>query len=237
VSLFGEAESADHRRPAYVDAPPWSERQRLTEEKAALGFYLSGHPFSAYRREFAPFVRSALVDVQPRNDPQLLAGMVASTRTAMTRRGKMAIVLLDDGTAQIEVSVYNELWETSRDFIKEDRPLVVQGKVAQDAFTGGLRVVADKLYDLTGARGRFARALKLSLNGDASAGGGTAARKLRELLGPYRNGTCPVKVRYYNGGVVADLQLGEDWRVTPDDALIDALSDWLKPENVEVVYA
>jgi hypothetical protein len=36
---------------------------------------------------------------------------------------------------------------------------------------------------------------------------------------------------------VAELRLGDDWRVTPDDALVDALREWLQPENVEVVYA
>ena len=233
VSLFGEV--AGRQRPATIEAEPWDERQRLVEEKAALGFYLSGHPFGAYRREFAPFVKSTLADLQSRNEPQLLAGLAASARTAMTRRGKMAIVLLDDGTAQVEVSVYNELWESSRDLIKEDRPLVVQGRVTKDEFTGGFRVVADKLYDLGGARARFARGIRLSLNGDPSTGG-VAAKRLRELLEPYRPGTCPVRVCYRNGDAVAELRLGDEWRVTPDDALIDALKLWLRPENVEVVY-
>ncbi len=224
-------------RPAYVEAAPWTEQQRLAEERAALGFYLSGHPFAAYRREFAPFVRTTLAELGARNEPQLLAGMVASARTAMTRRGKMAVVTLDDGTARIEVSVYNELWEESRDRIKEDRPLVAQGKVSKDEFTGGFRVVADKLYDLAGARTRFARAIRLSMNGEASMAGGAAAKKLKELLAPYRNGSCAVRVSYRHGEAVAELRLGEEWRVSPDDALIASLRDWLQPENVEVVYA
>ena len=234
ASLFGEATT--RRPPAYVAAQRWSERQQLAEEKAALGFYLSGHPFSAYRREFAPFIRTTLAELQPRNEPQLLAGMVATTRTAMTRRGKMAIVLLDDGAAQLEVSVYNELWAACRDLIKEDRPLIVQGKVTKDEFTGGLRLVADKLYDIAGARARFARAIRISLNGDASASGAAAAQRLRELLAPYRNGNCPVHVRYRAGTAIADLRLGDEWRVTPEDALIEALGAWLRPENVQVEY-
>jgi DNA polymerase-3 subunit alpha len=234
VSLFGDAQARS--RPAYVEAAPWSDEQRLAEEKSALGFYLSGHPFAVYRREFAPFVRATLAELAPRNEPQLLAGMVAAARTAMTRRGKMAVVTLDDGTAQIEVSVYNELWEECRDRIREDRPLVVQGKVSKDEFTGGFRVVADKLYDLAGARARFARAIRLSMNGDASAAAGAAAKKLKEILAPYRNGNCSVRVSYRHGEAVAELRLGDEWRVSPDDALISSLREWLAPENVEVVY-
>lgn len=235
VSLFGDSAARVH--PALAQVPRWDDRQRLAEEKVALGFYLSGHPFGVYARELAPVIRTTLAELAPRGEPQLLAGMVAAARTAMTRRGKMAIVVLDDGSAQVEVSVYNELWETSRDLVKEDRPLVVQGKVSKDEFSGGLRVVADRLFDLAGVRARFARALRLSLNGDASTAAPAAAKKLRELLGPYRNGPCPVSVRYRNGIAVAELRLGDEWRITPDDGLIAALGDWLKPENVEVVYA
>ncbi len=234
-SLFGEA--AARTRPALVEAPRWNEAQRLAEEKVALGLYLSGHPFAAYRRAFAPFVRASLAELGARGEPQLLAGLVAGARTAMTRRGKMAVVTLDDGTAQVEVSVYNELWEEHRDLIREDRPLVVQGKVTKDEFTGGFRVIADKLYDLAGARARFARAIRLSLNGAASSDRAAAARKLKEVLGPYRNGSCAVRVCYRSDGAVAELRLGDEWRVSPEDALIAALSDWLAPENVEVVYA
>jgi len=234
-SLFGEA--AARARTRYVEVPRWTEAQRLAEEKVALGLYLSGHPFAAYRREFAPFVRASLAELAPRNEPQLLAGMVAGARTAMTRRGKMAAVTLDDGTAQIEVSVYNELWEAHRDLIREDRPLVVQGKVAKDEFTGGFRVVADKLYDLAATRARYARAIRLSLNGAASADRAAAARRLKEVLAPYRNGSCAVCVCYANAGAIAELRLGDEWRVSPEDALIAALGEWLAPENVEVVYA
>jgi DNA polymerase-3 subunit alpha len=237
VSLFGDADGAARHRPALLDVPRWDEQRRLAEEKIALGFYLSGHPFGAFRREFAPFIRGTLAELQPRNEPQLIAGMVMSARTAMTRRGKMLVVLLDDGAAQLEVSVYSEIWEASRDLVKEDRPLVVQGKVSKDEFTGGFRIVADKLYDLAAARARFARGLRLSLNGEASTAAALAVKKLRELLAPYRNGPCPVSVRYSSGTAIAEVRLGDEWRVTPDDGLIASLADWLKPENVEIVYS
>jgi DNA polymerase-3 subunit alpha len=44
-------------------------------------------------------------------------------------------------------------------------------------------------------------------------------------------------VRYVNGTATCEVRLGEDWRVTPDDSLVASLSEWLKPENVEFVYA
>ena len=51
--------------------------------------------------------------------------------------------------------MFNELFEKHRDKLKEDRLLVVQGKVQRDDFIGGLRVTADDLLDLAALRARF----------------------------------------------------------------------------------
>jgi DNA polymerase-3 subunit alpha len=33
------------------------------------------------------------------------------------------------------------------------------------------------------------------------------------------------------------MQLGDSWRVNLDEALMASLREWLKPENVEVLYS
>jgi DNA polymerase-3 subunit alpha len=50
----------------------------------------------------------------------------------------------------VEVSVFNELFEAERAKIVTDEVLIVEGKVSYDEFSGGNRVVADKL--MTSAR-------------------------------------------------------------------------------------
>jgi DNA polymerase-3 subunit alpha len=167
----------------------------------------------------------------------LMAGVVISTRTQMTRRGKMCIVLLDDATKQLEVSVFNELWEAERGKIKEDELLLVEGKVQNDDYTGGLRITADRLLTLGEARARFAKALRLSMNGGTRAGD---AHRLQSILAPYRRaggGACPVRLSYRNGEAETELALPENWRVTLDDALLASLKEWLTPANVKVVYS
>ena len=229
--LFDAGSSGDAAETRYNPVPRWSEREQLLQEKQALGFFLSGHPFNAYRAEVGTFVKRNLAQLEPQRDLLLMAGMVLSTRTQMTRRGKMAIVVLDDTSAQVEVSIFNELWDAERVKIKEDELLLVEGKVQRDDFSGGLRVVADKLLTLGEARGRFAKSLRLSMNG------GSNAEKLRGLLAPYRNGPCPVRLSYRNGTAEAELTLPDTWRVRLDDSLLVLLNEWLTPDNVKVVYS
>jgi DNA polymerase-3 subunit alpha len=229
VSLFGELDGRA-AQVSCVDVPRWGDRDRLQNEKLALGFYLSGHPFRAYEPELRSFVSTRLDQLTPQVHPVLLAGIIHSQRIQMTRRGRMAIVLLDDGNARIELTVFNELFEQHRHWLKEDQLLIVEGKVAHDDFSGSLRVSAEKLYDLQTARNRYARSIRITCNGTSS------GAKLREVLAPYRSGKCPVHVVYYNKGATCEIDLGEAWRVNLHDDLIRSLSSWLEPQNVQVVY-
>jgi DNA polymerase-3 subunit alpha len=154
--------------PALVDEPAWEEKRKLQEEKSALGFYLSGHLFDAYKSEVRRFVRMKIGDLKEGRD-KLVAGIIVSLRTQMTQRGKMLIALIDDATGQCEVTVFNEQFEANRALFKEDELLVAQGQARNDAFTGGIRFTVDSVMDLERARSRYAQAVKVSMNGNADA--------------------------------------------------------------------
>ena len=232
VSLFGEAEGGGGAAGPLVPAQAWDLQRKLLEEKAALGFALSGHLFSVYARDLAGFPRTPLARLAPSEQRVWLAGVVNAARTQMTRRGRMMAVVLDDATAQLEVTVFNELFEKHRDKLKEDALLVVLGKVQRDEFSGGMRVLAEELHDLQSLRTRYAARLRLEMNGQAD------ARQLMELLAPYRvEGACPVYVHYQAGAADCDVALGDAWRVRPDAQLLERLGAWLTPENVQLVYA
>jgi DNA polymerase-3 subunit alpha len=236
VSLFGEADAPRGGAHVMVEAPPWDARQKLLEEKAALGFYLSAHLFSIYERDLARFPRTPLARLAPA-ERVWMAGIVVSARVQMTRRGRMMVVTLDDATAQVEITVFNELFEKHRDKLKEDALLVACGKVQDDPFSGALRVVAEELLDLDALRLRYAARLRISMNGKTDER--RDARRLQQVLAPYRasgSGACQVVVSYGNGAAACEVVLGEGWRVRPDAKLIADLGEWLAPENVELVF-
>lgn len=232
VSLFDDLDSHPDTQPTLAEVPRWHEKEKLLQEKAALGFYYSGHPFDAYAPELLGLVRLRLKDVVPGPQPVLLVGIISALRTQMTRRGKMAFVQLDDGTAALELPVFNEVFERHREWLKEDRLLLVEGKVSKDDYSGGVRINVDKLFDLAAARTRYAKSLKLAMNGQSG------AAKLRDLLQPYRSveGGCPVRIAYHNGSAACEIALGENWRVDLHDSLLEGLGIWLARDNVRVEY-
>ena len=237
TSLFGEGEASHTAELVLVEARPWDLKRQLTEEKVALGYCLSGHLFSVYERELANFPRTPLAKLSAAGDRVWIAGVVFAARVQMTRRGRMMMVTLDDGTAQLELSVFNELFEKHRDKIKEDRLLVVQGKVQRDEFINGLRVSAEDVLDLPAVRTRFSARLRIAMNGGTDKA--RDPKRLMDLLTPYRatgEGGCPVLIHYENEGASCDVALGDAWRVRPDDLLLGELSSWLSPEAVQFQY-
>jgi DNA polymerase III subunit alpha len=177
-----------------------------------------------------------LANLAPREQPQLIAGIVSGVRMRMTARGKMAIVGLDDGTTRIEVVVGNELLNQSPHLLKDDQLVIVEGRVSHDEFSGGIRVNARKLLDLPHLRNSRASFLKISCNGQSD------AMKLKALLKPYcvreneQQRGCAVKVEYHNQTSKVELMLSNDWRVDLHDELIASLRAWLNKENVKILY-
>ncbi|MEI8302292.1 MAG: DNA polymerase III subunit alpha [Burkholderiales bacterium] len=234
VSLFGGDDGGEGDAPIrWASAPAWSERQRLQEEKSALGFFLTGHLFTGFQEEVRRFVRQRITDLQPAPQPIWLAGIVASQRTQMTRRGKMSAVVLDDGSGKLEVAVYNELFERCRSLIRDDELLIIQAKVSRDDYSGGMRVVAERVLDLTAARQEFGKRLRICLNGVAEVG------LLRDAIQPYAGMAqtpLPVIIEYGNTEGRCAVELGERWRVCPREDLLVAVRERLHPLAIQVEY-
>ena len=221
ASLFGAFESARHVE--YVAASRWNEREKLSNEKLALGYYFSGHLFTEFAAEARRLAPTRLAEVHQapigRSEQVKLAGVIVSARSQNTRRGRMGVVVLEDGTAQLELMVFSELYDRKRALLKEDQLLFVIGRVRNDEFAQRLSVSADELMDLTEARARAAARLRIEVEGVGD------VVRLRDALDPYRvtNGHagqgCRIVISYSNGAGSVDVALPEDWRVRPEDRL------------------
>jgi len=231
VSLFGGDDSDMVAPPEYVKAQPWTDKQRLTEEKIALGFYLSGHLFDSYAPEARRFARTKLSDLSPSREPRMMAGVITGLRTQMTQRGKIVIVTLDDKSGTVEVTVYSELFEQNKKIFKEDEFLAVVGKVSEDRFSGGLRIMAESAFDIISARVQYGRQLGLTLPTTLD------MKRISDVLMPYRTQDgLPIAAKVSPQGVSCVLQFGDEWKVAPSDELQTALVQQLGAQEVEVEY-
>ncbi len=249
--LFGGA--LDDGHPEFLDQqfPDWDDEVRLHGEKETLGLYLTGHPIERYQAELDGFVSGRIAELVGSVEPEAaasqtpparqperqvtVAGLVTSLRLINTRRGRMAVVTLDDRTGRVDVTLYSNLYETYRSSLAKDVVLVVEGVLGPDSFTGGYRVLGDRVFTIEEARVHFGKRLVISLRGDTQRQG--MLQSLASVMSPFRQGDFPVWVEYSNEAANAELPLGKDWHVTPSDELLSRLKAVAGEQCVRLEYA
>ncbi len=229
--------------------PEWPEDERLAAEKETLGLYLTGHPIARYEAELAQFTSGRIAEVTGRVEESgamggrgaareltvIVAGLIVGLRTINSQRGgRIAFVTLDDRTARLEVRLFDEDYQRHRDLLVKDRVLVVEGGLSADEFSGGFRMTAKRVLDISQARQAFAKRLVIQVTKERAVNG--FVPRLADLLMPFREGECPVWVHYDGPTASAQLSLGQEWRVRPTDELIGRLRELAGSDKVQVVY-
>ena len=238
-----DAHGSSTQEPELVDMLPWGVKEQLTNEKMALGFYLSGHLFDAVEREVRLFAKRKIDDLIDSREPQLLAGIVSDLRIINGQRGKLAIFKLDDKSAVMEATADEAMINANRHLLKDDELVIVMAKMQADRFSGGYRLSIQQVWDLPSARCRFGKFLRVSVNGRAP----EVARLVKDFP-PQREMTeqgellrgLPVRLKLERRGdtvaAAAELLLGEQAKFFPSDA---ALSSWIAQADqgkAEIVY-
>jgi DNA polymerase III subunit alpha len=239
---------------------PWSQQQRLREEKETLGLYLSGHPIDEYLPELAQLTRDRLSNLRPEREHQLLAGLLVGTRTMRSKRGDtIAFIILDDRSGRLEISLFAKEYEKYRELLQKDAILVVDCLVSLDDFSGNMRGRAREVMSLQQARGRYAKAVQLSLSADLLTS--DFSERLEGVLHSYRcvahhaaeqtltveadtvleieespPRACPVRIYYQKPEISGWLQLGQQWQVIPEQALIHELYQLCGTKAVSIIY-
>mgnify|MGYP002357715362 FL=1 len=147
----------------------------------------------------------------------------------------MAFVTLDDGSGQMEIRIFPEVYERYRQLIVEDAILLAQGTLGWDEFNQTTRLNVERVLDLDGARAEYARRLVVRLDERQCAAG--VLRQLASLLTEHRtDGRCAVWVEYVGAGARVELVFGPNWRVKPSEALLKQLRDLAGAEAVQLRY-
>jgi DNA polymerase-3 subunit alpha len=237
--LFGEveAESDACSYEDYKNVRPWTDKERLAGEKDTLGLYLTGHPIDEYESELKHFISKRIVELQPaRGQSQKMAGLVVDLRLKKTKKGEnLCFVTLDDRSARIDVTLFGDTYDAVRNIVVKDAVLVVEGEVAEDHYSGGLKVRVSKVLSIPQARAQYASGVQVVC--DSSQLGQRSLKELETLLHAHEgDGSLPVKLRYQRSDAAATIVLGEQWQVQANDELLIALMEKFGHESVSLTY-
>ena len=109
TSLFGVG-SSRAPEPALPETPPWTDRQRLEQEKEVLGFYVTGHPLASVAARLARFVDTRSTETAGKEGREVrVGGILTGLRETRTRRGQlMAFGTLEDQEGAFDLVFFAE---------------------------------------------------------------------------------------------------------------------------------
>jgi DNA polymerase-3 subunit alpha len=218
VSLFGDAVALPNPRLWVGDG--WGPTEKLTEEFAAVGFYLSGHPLDAYaavlRRKAVLFWADMAARLERGGGGQgRLAGTVMKRQERKSARGnRFAFVEISDPTGLYEVTVFGDVLLASRDLLEPGNNVVLT--VEADAEGGDQARLLCRGVQSVDALTADAAAAGLRVHVSAEAALGSLKTRLDAAGQTRRGGPVEVVVTDPTIGAAVEIAIPGAWALTPE---------------------
>jgi DNA polymerase-3 subunit alpha len=239
-SLFGSTDSVERPEPQLPRGAPLTEAERLKDEKAVLGFYISGHPLERYRdlvEMFALETNTSTIS-QFRDRRVELACVVTSMSVNVGRSsGKEYCKLtVEDFHGTAGAMVFGDVWQDTKGLFAEDAPVLIEGQVSgnsRDEENPPIFVDSVRLLKSVDASGGIAVCIELREGDEPHPG---EFKNVREVLASSPgDGALYLKWHPEGNGVTPPMLASSSLRVEPSAALLADLRALLGRERVHLI--
>ena len=136
--------------------------EKLFFEKESLGFYLTKHPFTMYSEIIDKLGFKKISDIQSPNENLTLSGIISNIRQQNSKRGKMAIIRLEDSNGEINIPIFFKKFIEFRKHIKQDNFIIITGTVKDR--NDGLRIDAESISNIDKTLNKYCGYLRLQVD-------------------------------------------------------------------------
>ncbi|MGH6885990.1 MAG: hypothetical protein ACREGK_07940 [Geminicoccales bacterium] len=129
-ALFGDDTPVPPPASALPDAAPWTEHERLTREKAVLGFFISGHPLARYRTEVELFGTRTTATLETWSEQKVtIAAIVSVVKRQVSKKSgaEYARLVLEDFHGTADALVFPDAWAKLNAVIRADGAYLLTG--------------------------------------------------------------------------------------------------------------
>ena len=243
-SLFGDlgpaadtAGSNSRHGPTLPNTPVWSDSERLAQEKAILGFYISGHPLEPFRTECELFATHTVAQLQGWTSDRIAIGVVITavkrqvSKSSQKEYGRLTV---EDFSGSAEVLVFPEAWAVLSDRIRTDVPVLLKGGYGRrDQDSEKPAMAVNDLILL--AERRTNGAVIVSLELQSSVGLSPAVMGDIRAVAESHPGTAPLEVSWIDGRGSSSRFRSRTLTMAADGAALTELRALLGHERVRLV--
>lgn len=149
--LFGENKEKKHIEEYIIeDYEEFPEAEKYNKEKAAIGFYVTGHPLTKYESDLQNFI-----DLTFGEDPAeidfgktkaaVMCGVINDLQIKISKKGNKFVVFnLVDLYGSGECVAFSRLYEAKTSLFENDKPVVVKGIPEENG--DKIKLIVDEIY-------------------------------------------------------------------------------------------
>jgi DNA polymerase-3 subunit alpha len=197
--------------------PEWDRKELLSIEKAALGFYITGHPLHGYadKLKLVTNTDSSSVGKKKDKDTITIAGVISSLAERQTRKKEMMCnIVLEDLQGSVDIIFWPDIYKKHYEILHADEPVVIHGVI--DVGDESVKVIAQDVILLARALENPYKQVRFMIDADKITPEGIIS--LNEAIKKYR-GKCEGYVHIVNGKSETIVRLGDSGRLEICDRL------------------
>jgi len=211
IGMFGADDSAVKKAAQLPDVPDWPLMDRLREEAAAIGFYLSAHPLDTYKTTLRRIGVQSYTAVEQAglSGPVKLAGTVISKREKISQKGnRFAFVQVSDASAAYELTLFSDTLATCRTYLEAGQSIYIMASAQFEEES--LRLIGNAIELLDVKAAKAAKGLKIYLEDPH------ALTHIKELLDREGKGQGHVEIMArINATCETELHLPQKYNIGP----------------------
>ena len=210
----------------------WTNLEILKAEKDVLGCFLSGHPLDENLKVVKSISNHTVSGLGPGH--ARLVGLIISFRVIDTRRGRLALIELDDKTGSLEVVMSEDNFNKYIDSVIIDDVVVVEGAVSKNETTGLFSLKASYIGGIDNYLEKFAYKLSISVS-EASLDKEFVA-DLKKILLKSESGGTEVNLDIISQNSKARFDFGAEWSIKMNTRAVADLNTLLSSDNISISY-
>lgn len=239
-SLFatGDDEVAIPEPEFASTANPWTDKEMLSHEKKAIGYYVSGHPLERYRVDVQSFASHRAADLNDlkQNDMVLIAGIIVGIVRKLDKNGNaFAIAKVEDFTGKMECIFWSDAFKQYSQYVVDEAPIFIKGKIRKGGPDEAPSILVQEVLEMGTVRKKMAKGVIFRLYDTDPE---TVLGSLRTMIEKHP-GNCVSYVtvecsssQAASGKEIHRYRLGENFTVEPTDGLLQEIAKKLGRNRV-----
>lgn len=239
-SLFGGPGSGSDflSEPNLRECPPWTNIERLNNERELIGFYLSGHPLDKHKEDAELFASHSLAESELETvndrDPVTVIGIFTEVKKIWDKKGRpMAFVQIEDLNGSTEVLIFSDVYDRHQGMIAPDTVVLLEGVISKR--DGTPKIIANSLERVENLREKFQSKLnvRIKLKTDE-----LTNEVLEQMAGLFaeNKGETPVQFVIHSKHAVRPFQMNvRKYVVEPNNELLVGLRELVGQSEVGLI--